>query len=96
MNGTGTHFWLKEGALTPLLTFGDVTLSGKTFNSPDTGNQWFNQFVVSTKGNAVLEVATVNGKTQVMLNGKVVSSGKARGPSPLYRPRIYPFSHLSA
>jgi hypothetical protein len=76
VNGTGTHFWLKEGNLTPLLESGDVTLSGKTFNRPDTGHQWFDEFVVSNKGKAVLDVATVEGQTQVKLNGKVVSSGK--------------------
>ena len=84
VNGTGTHFWLKEGELTPLLDSGGVTLSGKTFNRPDTGHQWFDQFVVSNQGKAVLDVANVKGnKMQVKLNGKVVSSGKVRGhPSP--------------
>jgi hypothetical protein len=32
VNGTGTHFWLSEGVMTPLLTSGDVVLSGKTFS----------------------------------------------------------------
>ena len=100
VNGTGTHFWLKEGNLTPLLLSGDVTLSGKTFNRPDTGHQWFDEFVVSNKGKAVLDVATVEGQTQAKLNGKVVSSGKVRGPpasplAPLFRPH-FPLSPLAA
>ena len=78
VNGTGTHFWLKEDELTPLLSTGDITLSGKTFNRPDTGHQWFDQFVLSNHGKAVLDVGIVNGETQIKLNGKVVSSGKVR------------------
>ena len=35
MNGTGTHFWLNEGIMTPLLTSGDIMLSGKTFSRPN-------------------------------------------------------------
>ena len=37
VNGTGTHFWLREGQLTPLLTWGgedgesEKVLLGKTF-----------------------------------------------------------------
>ena len=77
VNGTGTHFWLKAGNTAPLLSTGDITL-GKTFNRPDTGHQWFDQFVLSNQGKAVLEVGTINGETQVKLNGKVVSSGKVR------------------
>lgn len=89
VNGTGTHFWLVEDRLTPLLTWPieekkSITLSGKTFNRPETGNQWFDEFVLSC-GSAraagtppppdekeVLHVATVEGKTQIKLNGKDV------------------------
>ena len=39
-NGTSTHFWLKEGELTPLIQSGDVIISGRTFNRKDTGHQW--------------------------------------------------------
>ena len=35
MNGTGTHFWLNEGIMTPLLTSGDIMLSGKTSSRPN-------------------------------------------------------------
>ena len=42
------------------------------------GSGWFDQFVLSNQGKAVLEVGTINGETQVKLNGKVVSSGKVR------------------
>ena len=42
--GTGTHFWLKEGLLTPLLTYAtehdEFVLYGKTFARVETGNQW--------------------------------------------------------
>ena len=37
INGKGTHFWLKAGERTPLLTSGAITLSGRTFDRPDTG-----------------------------------------------------------
>ena len=32
INGTGRHFWIKEGEDTPLLTVGDIVLSGSTFS----------------------------------------------------------------
>ena len=62
--------------MTPLLTSGDIVLSGKTFSRPDTGHQWFDELTVSNKGKIVLDVTTANGKTQVKLDGKAVSAGK--------------------
>ena len=81
VNGSGVHFWLAEGELTPLLVAGEVTLSGKTFARQSTGNQWFDKFVVSQKGAPVLEVSTLNGVTQVKLDGAIVQTGthKAKG-----------------
>jgi hypothetical protein len=76
VNGTGTHFWLSEGVMTPLLTSGDVVLSGKTFSRQDTGHQWFDELMVSNKGVTVLDVTTADGKTRVEFDGKVVSAGK--------------------
>jgi len=76
INGKGTHFWLKAGESTPLLTSGAITLSGRTFDRPDTGNQWFDQFTISNNGKAVLDVAMSNGQAVVKLDGKVVQTGK--------------------
>ena len=62
--------------MTPLLTSGDVVLSGKTFSRQDTGHQWFDELMVSNKGVTVLDVTTADGKTRVEFDGKVVSAGK--------------------
>jgi len=78
VNGTGTHFWLSEGIMTPLLTSGDIMLSGKTFSRPDTGHQWFDELTVSNKGKVVLDVTTANGRTRVKLDGKVVTARQGR------------------
>merc|ERR1712086_893206 len=76
INGTGSHFWLVEGILTPLLTLGNVAVMGKTFGRRATGHQWFEEFTISN-GKVVLDVAASNGgRAQVKLGGKVVSSGK--------------------
>jgi len=62
-NGTGTHFWLKDGVLTPLLLWrssdGNHTLelSGRTFAREATGDQWFKQFIVAVDGTKLLDVA---------------------------------------
>ena len=45
-------------------------------------NQWFDQFTVSNKGKAVLDVAMSNGQTVVKLDGKVVQTGKVDGRAP--------------
>ena len=66
--------------MTPLLTSGDVVLSGKTFSRQDTGHQWFDELVVSNKGDAVLDVTTVNGHAKVKLDGNVVRQGKVCTP----------------
>lgn len=81
INGTGSHFWLVEGILTPLLTLGNVAVMGKTFGRRATGHQWFEEFTISN-GKVVLDVAASNGgRAQVKLGGKVVSSGKVSNPS---------------
>ena len=92
INGTGTHFWLKEGELTPLLTTGDVILSGKTFNNKETGHQWFAEFAVSKQGKRVVDVALDDGKPMIMLDGEPVrnhvdgqeATKKARSAPDLY------------
>ena len=56
-------------------------------------NQWFDQFTVSNKGKAVLDVAMSNGQTVVKLDGKVVQTGKVRRPRPTAPPS--PGPHLS-
>ena len=58
VNGTGTHFWLREGQLTPLLTWGgdgdsEKVLLGKTFSHPDASinAQWFGEFAIMPNPN---------------------------------------------
>ena len=64
VNGTGAHFWIKEGELTPLMSWtadapkeGQAptrfTLIGKTFGNPNTGSQWFDEFLVSNGTNTL-------------------------------------------
>lgn len=58
-NGTGTHFWVKEGVLTPLLTWPSsdghvLELSGRTFARTATGDQWFKELVLGNNGDVVL------------------------------------------
>ena len=84
VNGTGAHFWLMEGKLTPLLTWPAspckktpcqktiMTFSGKTFKRPETGHQWFDEFTVSEGEALVLSVATANGELQIKFKGKNV------------------------
>lgn len=50
-NGTGTHFWIAAGKLSPLLKWKSATghnleLRGRTFERKETGNQWFKELVV--------------------------------------------------
>jgi len=83
-NGTGTHFWLKNGHMTPLLTWvtaegRDMVLSGRTFESKWTGNQWFKQLVITQDGDVVLEASakdTGSGKhsMKVKLDGYPVTT----------------------
>lgn len=74
VNGTGRHFWIKPGTLTPLLTVGDMMLSGKTFSRARVASQWFDEFVVSKKGieNSILAVSAANGEMHLELDGKTV------------------------
>ena len=56
------HFWVKEGSLTPLLSWQTqenrtMTLSGLTFSRIETGNQWFKQLVLSQDKQVVLDMA---------------------------------------
>ena len=58
--GEDTHFWLKEGELTPLLSWkgaqgARMVLSGRTFGREDTTNQWFSQFVIQEDGKVVID-----------------------------------------
>ena len=55
VNGSGTHFWLAPGKLSPLLLWSSpegatMQLLGKTFHSADARNQWFDQFVITQDG----------------------------------------------
>ena len=55
------HFWVKEGSLTPLLSWQTqenrtMTLSGLTFSRIETGNQWFKQLVLSQDKQVVLDM----------------------------------------
>ena len=86
VNGTGTHFWLQAGVLSPLLTWTSaggaaMMLAGKTFHSDDALNQWFSQFVVKQNGATVLDVSVkdtaeaarqLSGTMDVTVDGKTV------------------------
>jgi hypothetical protein len=55
VDGKGTHFWLEEGKLTPLMSWRSMnghsmTLSGRTFSRNSTANQWFKELVVDRDG----------------------------------------------
>ena len=78
-------FWLPEGTLTQLLkwkskkkcvfkgkhySWSMVRLLGKTMSLPTTGNQWFDQFVVTVNGEPALEVSRVDGATVVKIGGR--------------------------
>jgi len=69
-NGTGTHFWIKEDVLTPLLLWRTadglvMELSARTFNRPETGNQWIKQVVVAQNGTTVLDVSATTDDRQM-------------------------------
>jgi len=72
VNGTGVHFWIKEGTLTPMLAWKhegkSMQLIGKTFSSASTGHQWFDTLSIEEDGEAVYEAAMRDGKMTV--NGK--------------------------
>ena len=60
-NGTGTHFWVKEGTLTPLLTWHSakgkkIELSGRTITHHKSDYQWFKQLVLTQDGKAVVDM----------------------------------------
>ena len=92
VNGTGTHFWLQAGVLSPLLTWtsaggASMVLAGKTFHSDDALNQWFNQFVVKQDGATVLDVKVketaeaarqLSGTMDVTVDGKSVEPTAAK------------------
>ena len=64
-NGTGTHFWVKEGALTPLLSWNSANgkkleLLGRTIAAPKSDNQWFKQLLLTQDGKAVVNMAATN------------------------------------
>ena len=77
VNGTGAHFWIKEGELTPLMswTAADAsnesraptrfTLIGKTFGNPTTGSQWFDEFLVSDGESTLYRASMSDGVMKV-------------------------------
>ena len=76
--GTGTHFWIKEDVLQPLLEWRTVDghaleLSGRTFARKSTGNQWFKQLIIAQDGDVLLDVAAQ-------------SAGNPGGPMTVKRP----------
>ena len=82
-NGTGTHFWIKEGVLTPLLTWRTadhrfLELSGKTFARKATGDQWFKQLVLDCDGHVLLSLtaqsATSEGGPMLVKQGRAGES----------------------
>lgn len=89
VNGSGMHFWLAPGQLSPLLSWKSpdrsgsrltsMQLLGRTFDSPDSRNQWFDQFVITQDGATVLDVAVkerigstrqLSGTMDVKVDGK--------------------------
>jgi len=92
-HGSGTHFWLAAGRLSPLLLWrspegASMRLSGKTFHSSDAKNQWFDQFVVTQDGVTVLDVAVKQNAIDARQLGNTIDikvDGKSvdkRGASP--------------
>jgi hypothetical protein len=89
INGTGTHFWLQAGVLSPLLVWtapdgSSMQLAGKTFHSDDALNQWFSQFVIKQDGDMVLNVQVKeNTEAARQLSGTmdVTVDGKAFDPA---------------
>ena len=85
VNGTGTHFWLREGQLTPLLTWGgdgdsEKVLLGKTFSHPDAqiNAQWFGEFAIMCKGKTVVEITSVERSAMnISFDGKHVRAAKS-------------------
>eukprot|EP00964_Phaeocystis_antarctica_P002986 scaffold1586_cov33-Phaeocystis_antarctica.AAC.2 len=85
VNGTGTHFWLREGQLTPLLTWGgdgdsEKMLLGKTFAHPDASinAQWFGEFAIMSKGKTVVEISSGERSTMnISFDGKHVRAAKS-------------------
>ena len=76
INGTGRHFWINSGTLTPLLTWRcvdnvtDVVLAGKTTTRPESGDQWFTQLVFSQDGEEVLNVEASEGAETIRAFGR--------------------------
>ena len=76
INGTGRHFWINSGTLTPLLTWRcvdnitDVVLAGKTTTRPESGDQWFTQLVFSQDGEEVLNLEASEGAETVRAFGR--------------------------
>ena len=85
VNGSGTHFWIKQGVLTPLLEWtpdsdpsATMVLSGSTFDSAETGSQWFDRFVVSHNDKVVAEIGMSKGGMQVKFDGQTVPKNQRR------------------
>ena len=77
VNGTGTHFYVKEGKLIPMLkwtcpkTKEELKLMARTFGSedPQAHRQWFGEFAVRRAGKTVLQVTIDNGVMSVVRDG---------------------------
>ena len=80
-------FWLPEGTMTQLLkwksgkkcvfkgehySWSMVRLLGKTISHPTSGNQWFDQLVVSVNGEPALDVSRVESATVIKIGGREV------------------------
>ena len=76
INGTGRHFWINSGTLTPLLKWRcvdnitDVVLAGKTTTRPQSGDQWFTQLVFSQDGEEVLNLEASDGAETIRAFGR--------------------------
>ena len=79
INGTGRHFWINSGTLTPLLTWRcvdnntDVALAGKTTTRPQSGDQWFTQLLFSQDGEEVLNIEASEGAETIRAYGRHIN-----------------------
>ena len=97
INGTGRHFWINSGTLTPLLTWRcvdnitDVVLAGKTTTRPESGDQWFTQLVFSQDGEEVLNLEASEGAETIRAFGRHLNrAGDVRALAASALPRACP------
>lgn len=80
-----THFWLKEGTRSPLLSWGkNTTLEGKTFGaaSASAGGpaaQWLDELVLWQDADPVLEVSMVDGRMHFQFDGQDLTKDHPTG-----------------